>query len=908
MAMQTDVFGAKKTLETKGGRVGYFDIGELEKQGIGPVSTLPYSIKICLENMLRNVDGRIITEDDVKRSANWQDTRGSLTYPLRMSRVMLPDAAGIPSFMDLVGMREKIERLGGDASGVNPAVHTDLILDHSVTADFFGAGDSMEKNVAKEFERNAERYRFCKWVRQAFDNVSVLPPGLGICHQINLEYLGRVVMAKRSGNETLAYPDSLVACDSHTPMINGIGILGWGVGGIEAEVVMLGQPYFLPAPEVVGVKMHGDLRPGVTATDLVLSITERLREVGVTSAFVEYFGPGVKQLSIPDRATIANMAPEYGATMGFFPVDAITLEYLEMTGRGGDHKDLVERYTKANGLFANGGPAADCTRLVDFDMSKVEASVAGPKRPQDRVSVYDIKRSFRDYLTKPVDKRGYGLDAAEAARTVTATVNGTKAEVGHGMLAIASITSCTNTSNPSLLMGAGLLARNAAAAGLKAKPWVKTSLSPGSQVVTAYLEKAGLMDDLEALGFYLVGYGCMTCGGKSGPLPEDVVKVIEDNKLVATAVLSANRNFEGRTHPYVRGAYLASPPLVVAFALAGRADIDFKTEPLGRDEDGKDVYLADIWPSPEEIRKTINDNLNAQMFQDAYAKALEGTDLWKKLDVPTGPIFKYDPDSSYILPPPWFDLRADDYAWPDEIKGARVLGMYGDSLTTDHVTPGGYFPKNGASAQYMQSLGIAEKDFNTVTQRRGNHHVMERVIFANVRIKNLVVPGSEGDVTRKFPEDEKMFMSEAARKYRAEGTPMIVIGAKDYGMGSSRDWAAKGPALLGIGAIIANSFERIHRSNLIGMGVVPLLFADGEGYESLGLTGEETFDIAGLDAGITDGAAITVTATAPSSLGGKVTTFEVKADVRSPYETDCLKNGGVLLKVMRAFMAEGAAA
>ncbi|MEQ8196064.1 MAG: aconitate hydratase AcnA [Rhodospirillales bacterium] len=905
MAVAEDVFGAKKTLETKAGRVGYFDINELEKQGVGPVSTLPYSIKICLENMLRNADGRIVTADDVKRSANWKDTRGSLTYPLRMSRVMLPDAAGIPSFMDLMAMREKVVKSGGKAESVNPAVHTDLILDHSVTADFFGAGDSMAKNVAKEFDRNAERYSFCKWVSQAFENVSVLPPGLGICHQINLEYLGRVVMTKRSGNETIAYPDSLVACDSHTPMINGIGILGWGVGGIEAEVVMLGQPYFLPAPEAVGVRLHGELAPGVTATDLVLSLTAKLREVGVTAAFVEYFGPGVKQLSIPDRATIANMSPEYGATMGFFPVDAVTLEYLELTGRGGDHKDLVERYTKENGLFANGKSGAEYTRLVDFDMSAVEASVAGPKRPQDRVSVYDIKKSFRSYLTKPPAERGYGMNEKEAARTVKATFNGSEAEVGHGMLAIASITSCTNTSNPNLLIGAGLLARNAAAAGLKAKPWVKTSLSPGSQVVTAYLEKAGLMDDLEACGFYLVGYGCMTCGGKSGPLPDDVVKVIEDNKLVATAVLSANRNFEGRTHPYVRGAYLASPPLVVAFALAGRADIDLANEPLGKDKSGKDVYLKDIWPSPEEIRTVINDNLNAAMFKDAYAKALEGTENWKKLAAPAGPLFEWDQESYNKLPPPWFDLHADDYVWPDEIKGARVLGMYGDSLTTDHVTPGGYFPKGGASAQYMQSLGIAEKDFNTVTQRRGNHHVMERVTFANVRIQNLVVPGSEGDVTRKFPEDEKMFMSEAARRYRAEGTPMIVIGAKDYGMGSSRDWAAKGPALLGVGAIIANSFERIHRSNLIGMGVVPLLFEDGEGRETLGLTGEETFDLAGLDAGITNGAAIQVTATAPD---GKAKTFAVKADVRSPYETDCLKNGGVLLKVMRAFMAGGGTA
>ncbi len=898
-------FGAKKTLDTNGGRVSYFDIHELEKQNIGPVSTLPYSIKVCLENMLRNVDGRIITKEMVVQSANWKDTRETLTYPLRMSRVMLPDAAGIPAFMDLLAMREKVVKRGLDGSGVNPAVHTDLILDHSVTADFFGTSDAQEKNVAKEYDRNAERYSFCKWVQQAFDNVTVLPPGLGICHQINLEYLGRVVMATRSGNETLAYPDSLVACDSHTPMINGIGILGWGVGGIEAEVTMLGQPYFLPAPEVVGMKLMGELKPGVTATDLVLSITEKLREVGVTSSFVEYFGPGAKQLSIPDRATIANMAPEYGATMGFFPVDAVTIEYLKTTNRGGDHADLVERYTKANGLFANGGADPEFTRTVEFDLGKVEACLAGPKRPQDRVSLYDVKDSFREYLQKPKDDRGYGMDAKEAARTAKAIIGNNEVELGHGMLAIASITSCTNTSNPNLLMGAGLLARKAREAGLTAKPWVKTSLSPGSHVVTAYLNKTGLMEDLEAMGFFVVGYGCMTCGGKSGPLPEDVTKAIDENDLVATAVLSANRNFEGRTHPMVKGAYLASPPLVVAFAIAGRADFDFGKESLGTDKKGKDVFLKDIWPSPEEIRQAVNEGLNAEMFNDAYSKALEGSDMWNELDAPTGQLFAWDPDSDYLLPPPWFELHPDDYVWPDTLKGARVLGMYGDSLTTDHVTPGGYFPKGGAAATYMQGLGIEEKDFNTVTQRRGNHNVMERVTFANVRIKNLVVPGSEGDVTRKFPEDEKMFMSEAARAYRSEGTPMIVIGAKDYGMGSSRDWAAKGPALLGVNAIIANLFERIHRSNLIGMGVVPLLFKEGEGHESLGLTGEETFDISNMDAGITDGSPMQVTATA---LDGKVTKFKVTADVRSPYETDCLKSGGVLLKVMHAYIENAGAA
>ncbi len=905
MTAVENVFGAKKSLETKAGRVSYFDIHTLEEQGVGPVSKLPYSIKVCLENLLRNVDGRIVTEDDVARSANWADTGNAVTYPLHMSRVMMPDAAGIPALMDLVAMRDKIKMLGGNASRVNPVVHTDLIMDHSITADFFGTGDALQKNVEKEFQRNAERYSFCKWAQHAFDNMRILPPGLGICHQINLEYLARIVMTRRSGNETIAYPDSLVACDSHTPMINGIGVLGWGVGGIEAEVVMLGQPYFLPAPEVVGLKLTGELRLGVTATDLVLSITQKLREVGVTAAFVEYFGPGAKQLSIPDRATLANMAPEYGATMGFFPVDEVTLEYLEITGRGGDHADLVERYTKTNGLFVNGEGDPTFTRVVEFDMSQVEPSLAGPKRPQDRLSLYDVTRNFREHLVKPVEERGYGMEEKEAAKTIKAEFNGTQAEVGHGMLAIASITSCTNTSNPNLLMGAGLLARKARMAGLKAKPWVKTTLAPGSQVVTAYLEKTGLMEDLKALGFYLAGYGCMVCAGKSGPMPEPVANLIDEHDLVATAVLSSNRNFEGRIHPQVRGAYLASPPLVVAFAIAGRADFDFANEPLGQDKNGEDVFLKDIWPSPEEIRDAVNEGLSAQMFSDVYAKALEGPENWQRLETPTGEIFSWDPESTYILPPPWFDLKEADYSWPDELKGARALGVFGDSLTTDHITPGGYFPKGGAAATYMKSLGIAEKDFNTITQRRGNHNVMERVMFANVRIKNQIDRGTGGGYTIKFPEGERMFIHEAAHAYREEGTPMIVIGGKDYGMGSSRDWAAKGPALLGVNAIIAESFERIHRSNLIGMGVVPLLFKDGEGRESLDLTGEESYDIANLEAGISEAAPVHVTATAPD---GKVTEFDVLADVRSPYETDCIKSGGVLLKVMHAFMAESASA
>ena len=906
MTASEDVFGAKRTLETKAGRVAMVDINVLEKDGVAPVSRLPYSIKVCLENLLRTMDGSICTSGDVERTANWAAGHENLTFPLRIARVMLPDASGVPVMMDLAAMRDAMARLGGDPARINPVVPGDFIIDHSVTADVWGTREAYDQNIVKEFERNSERYSMFKWGQNAFDNVRVLPPGLGICHQINLEYLARVVMTRRSGNEILAFPDSVVGTDSHTPMINAIGVLGWGVGGIEAETVLLGQPYFLPAPDVVGVRLHGDLRPGVLATDVVLAITERLRAEGVVATFVEYFGPGVKRLAVPDRATLANMAPEYGATMGFFPIDEATLDYLEITNRGGDHADLVERYAKENGLFAETGAAEPhFTRVVDFDFGAVEPCVAGPKRPQDRVPLSELRNSFRSYLTKPVAESGYGLDEKEAAKTVRAGFNGAEVELGHGAIAIAAITSCTNTANPGLMIGAGLLAKKAAAAGLKTRPWVKTALAPGSQVVTAYLEKTGLMPSLEALGFYLVGYGCMICGGKSGPLPEAMNRIIADNDLVATAALSANRNFEGRTHPMVRGAYLASPPLVVAFALAGRADIDFASEPLGTGTDGKEVYLKDIWPSPDEVRDTVHSGLGVGMFEEAYARAMVGPDAWKTLDAPTGQRFPWRPDSTYIVAPPWFDDAEKPYQWPDALIGARALAMFGDSLTTDHILPGGHIAPESAAGRYLAELGVKPEDFNATTQRRGNHNVMMRSTFANIRLKNLIVEGTEGDVTRKFPEGERMFISEAAERYRAEGTPMLVLAGKDYGMGSSRDWAAKGPALIGVKAVIAESVERIHRSNLIGMGVVPLLFKDAESVQTLGLSGEESYDITGLDAGITDGAPVMVTA---RSANGEMKTFEVAADVRSPFETDCLKSGGVLIKVFREFLAEGAPA
>ncbi|MBT7769665.1 MAG: aconitate hydratase AcnA [Rhodospirillales bacterium] len=895
-------FGARRSLDAKGGRVTMVDINVLEKAGLGAVSRLPYSIKLCLENLLRTCDGRIVTPEVVAQTAAWATDHNDLTFPLTMARVLLPDSSGVPVMMDLAAMRDAVARLGGDPTKISPVVQGDFITDHSVTADFWGDSHAVERNIAKEFERNHERYALLKWGQEAFDNIRVIPPGLGICHQINLEYLAQVVNPRRIGNETLVFPDSVVGTDSHTPMINSIGIMGWGVGGIEAEMVLLGQPYFLPAPDVVGIRLHGDLTPGVLATDVVLSVTERLRAEGVVATFVEFFGSGVENLSIPDRATLANMAPEYGATMGFFPIDAVTLQYLELTNRGGDHADLVERYAKENGLFLEpGSQEPDFTRIVEFDLSDVEPSVAGPKRPQDRVSLNNVQESFRSYLTQPLAERGYGFDANEAAKKVSTSFEGEAQELGHGAVAMAAITSCTNTSNPGLLIAAGLLAKEAAEAGLKTPPWVKTALAPGSQVVSAYLRETDLMEPLEALGFYLVGYGCMICGGKSGPLSETMSTIVKDNDLVATAVLSANRNFEGRVHPLIRGSYLASPPLVVAFALAGRVDIDFETEPLGAGTDGENIFLKDIWPKPDDVRDTVHSALSTKMFEDAYAGVMVGPDAWKDLDAPKGERFTWQPGSTYLIEPPWFADAGEPHPWPDSLKNARILAQFGDSLTTDHILPGAQITPDSAAGRFLSDQGVEPQDFNATTQRRGNHHVMMRSTFANVRLNNLLVSGVEGGFTVKFPEGTHMDIFEAAELYRDEGTPMIVIAGKDYGMGSSRDWAAKGPALIGVKAVIAESVERIHRSNLIGMGVVPLLFKAGDNAQSLGLNGEECYEITGLKAGIIEGSPITIIA---KNKDGAVTTFETKADVRSPFEADCLESGGVLVKVLREFLAK----
>ncbi|WP_456413188.1 aconitate hydratase AcnA [Oceanithermus profundus] len=897
-----DLFGTKKTLDTAAGKVQYFDFTELEKQGLGAISKLPFSIKILLESVLRNAGTYGVSEEDVKNLAAWKPEPGEITVPLKLARVVLQDFTGVPAVVDLAAMRSAMERFGKDPAKINPQVRSDLIIDHSVQIDFFGTSYALAANVDKEYERNTERYTLLKWGQTSLDGFHVVPPGQGIIHQVNLEYLGQVVMRQQADGETYAFPDSLVGTDSHTVMINGLGILGWGVGGIEAEAVMLGQPYYMLAPKVVGFKLTGELPEGATATDLVLTITEKLRKHGVVGKFVEFYGPGVGKLSLADRATIANMAPEYGATMGFFPVDEETLTYLRLTGRPADLVDLVERYTRAVGLFREDGVEPEFSEYVELDMGTVEPSLAGPKRPQDRIPLGRMKTQFAEDLTKPATERGFGLEADELDRKVEVKREDEEFEVGHGSVVIASITSCTNTSNPSVLIGAGLLAKKAVEAGLNVEPWVKTSLAPGSRVVTDYLEASGLMPFLEALRFHVVGYGCTTCIGNSGPLPPDIAEAIEKGDLVAASVLSGNRNFEGRVNPHVKANYLASPMLVVAFALAGRVDIDLNNEPLGHDPNGRPVFLRDIWPSQEEIQKTIRETLDPEMFTREYAGVFEGDERWQALPAPVGKIYAWDPDSTYIQEPPFFQDMPLEPEPPRDIKGARVLLKLGDSVTTDHISPAGAIPVDSPAGRYLIEHGVEPKDFNSYGSRRGNHEVMMRGTFANIRIKNLMLDGVEGGYTVKLPEGERMFVFDAAMKYKEEGTPLIVLGGKEYGTGSSRDWAAKGPALLGVKAVIAESFERIHRSNLVGMGVLPLEFTDGQNADRLGLTGYETYDILGLEEGLEPHKILTVRATRED---GSTVEFQAKARLDSEVDVDYYTNGGILQTVLRKLVAEG---
>jgi aconitate hydratase len=860
---------------------------------------------MVLEALLRTCDDYEVTEKDIRALAGWNAARpAEVEIPFKPARVVLQDFTGVPCVVDLAAMRAAMRRLGGDPAKINPLVPVDLVIDHSVQVDYFGTADALERNVEIEFERNAERYAFLRWGQQAFRNFRVVPPAIGIVHQVNLEYLAGCVFLRDpdrrepGGKRTLpvAVPDTLVGTDSHTTMINGLGVVGWGVGGIEAEAVMLGQALSLLLPEVVGFELTGRLPAGATATDLVLTVTEILRKEGVVGKFVEFFGPGLAGMSLADRATIANMAPEYGATMGFFPVDDETLAYLRLTGRPAEQVTLVERYMKEQGMFrTDAAPIPEFTKRLALDLSTVVPSLAGPKRPQDRVPLADVKRTFAESLTAPTAKRGFALEGAALTRTGTVRENGHADTIGHGAVVIAAITSCTNTSNPSVMVAAGLVARKAVAKGLARKAWVKTSLAPGSRVVTDYLEKSGLDKDLDALGFETVGYGCTTCIGNSGPLPEAVAKAVTEGDLVAAAVLSGNRNFEGRVNPLVKANWLASPPLVVAYALAGTTDIDLAHEPIGTGKDGKAVFLADIWPSADEVRATVASAVLPQQFQARYGSVWESNPRWNAVPTSTGEIYDWDAQSTYIQEPPFLAEISRAPQAPQSVRGARVLLALGDSVTTDHISPAGSIAKSSPAGKYLIEHGVEPADFNSYGARRGNDRVMTRGTFANIRIRNLLVPGTEGGVTRLLPGTDVMPVYDAAVRYRERGVPLVVLAGTEYGTGSSRDWAAKGTMLLGVRAVLAASFERIHRSNLVGMGVLPLVLP--EPWQQLGLTGEETFDIP--FEGLAPRSTVTVTATAAD---GGVKRIECLVRIDTPVELDQFRAGGILPFVLRKLL------
>jgi aconitate hydratase len=877
-------FNAKSALQAGGKTFSIYKLSAL-----GPdVARLPASIRVLLENQLRLEDGRLVTADNVRAVAGWKPKGFPDTeIPFIPSRVLLQDFTGVPVVVDLAAMRDAAVKLGADPKKINPLFPVDLVIDHSVQVDFFGTPDALEKNAALEYERNRERYSFLKWAQKAFSHFRAVPPDTGIVHQVNLEHLAPVVGVK----DGVAFPDTVIGTDSHTTMINGLGVVGWGVGGIEAEAAMLGQPVSMLLPEVVGFRLSGTLPEGATATDAVLTITQMLRKKGVVGKFVEFTGPGLKALSLPDRATIANMAPEYGATIGFFPVDEETLRYLRLTGRPPEQVALVEAYYKEQGLFAPQVADDAFSDVLSLDLSLVEPSLAGPKRPQDRVPLKEAKTSFLKSLTAPVKERGFELKDDQLGKKVSVGAE----SLSHGAVVIAAITSCTNTSNPSVLIGAGLLAKKAVEKGLSSKPTVKTSLAPGSQVVTDYLAAAGLTPYLEKLGFHTVGYGCTTCIGNSGPLPEPVSAAVKESNIVAASVLSGNRNFEGRVNPQVKANYLASPPLVVAYALAGRMDLDLLTEPLGAGKDGKPVFLKDVWPSRKEIEESIRKAVTSEMFVRRYRNAADGDANWNALAVPAGDIYKWDEASTYIRRAPYFDGKTGGPADLKDIAGARVLGVFGDSITTDHISPAGNIAKDSPAARYLTERGVMPKDFNQYGARRGNHEVMIRGTFANIRLKNGLVGWEEGWNTLHLPSDEKMPIYEASQRYQKDGVPLVIIAGKEYGSGSSRDWAAKGPALLGVKAVIAESYERIHRSNLVGMGVLPLQFKAGEGRESLGLTGREVYGIEGLSS-LTPKKTVRVTAVRED---GTRVAFDAVARVDTPVEVDYMRHGGILPAVLR---------
>jgi aconitate hydratase len=890
----TDSFKARTTLKVGAEQYEILSLSALKSQN---VDRLPFSLKILLENLLRFEDGVNVTKKDIDALLKW-DPKAQPDHEIAFTpaRVIMQDFTGVPCIVDLAAMREAIVRLGGDAQRVNPLAPAELVIDHSVQVDEYGSADSLKHNNEIEFNRNGERYMFLRWGQTAFSNFKVVPPNTGIVHQVNIERLARVIFSDGDGKK-VAYPDTLVGTDSHTTMVNGLGVLGWGVGGIEAEAAMLGQPVTMLIPQVIGFRLTGSLPAGTTATDLVLTVTEALRKKGVVDKFVEFFGDGLKGLPLADRATIANMSPEFGSTCAIFPIDEETIRYLELTARPAEQIALVEAYAKAQGLWrVNGAPAADYTDVVELDLSTVEPSLAGPKRPQDRVPLRSAKKVYESSVKKMAEERTQ--KNPKASGVATATVGGRSFEVKDGAVLIAAITSCTNTSNPAVLVAAGLLARNAGARGLSSKPWVKTSLAPGSRVVTDYLQKAGLLKDLEALGFYTVGYGCTTCIGNSGPLKPEISEAVRTADVVACSVLSGNRNFEGRVHPEIKMNFLASPPLVVAYALAGNLDIDITTEPLGEGKDGKPVYLKDIWPSAQDVAAEVGASVDSAMFKKGYANVFAGDANWNAIKTPAGKIYSWDGQSTYVKNPPYFDGMTMTPAPLTDISGARALAVLGDSVTTDHISPAGNIAKSSPAAKYLIAQGVQAADFNSYGARRGNHEVMMRGTFANIRLRNLLLPGTEGGVTLHIPSGEQMAIFDASVKYKAAGTPLVILAGKEYGTGSSRDWAAKGTMLLGVKAVIAESFERIHRSNLIGMGVLPLQFKEGQNAQSLGLTGKETFEIAGLNRG----AAKSVKVIAKAD-GGKTTEFEARLRIDTPKELDYYQHGGILQYVLRQLAA-----
>ena len=891
-----DFFNARDLLKVGGKEYVIYRLDALEKAGLVDLKRLPFSIRVLLEAALRQCNDKEITQTDVKNIAAWTAKGIRPGIPFLPARVVLQDFTGVPSVVDLAAMRSAVARLGGDPKRINPLVPVDLVVDHSIQVDFFATADALTRNTEVEFQRNRERYEFLKWGKQAFSNFRVVPPMTGIVHQVNLEYLADVVMTKQDGGETMAFPDTLVGADSHTTMINGLGVLGWGVGGIEAEAVMLGQPMDMLLPDVIGFKLYGKLRDGVTATDLVLTVTQMLRKKGVVDKFVEFYGEGLNFMSLPDRATIGNMAPEYGATIGYFPVDQETLRYMRLTGRSEAVIARTEAYMRTQGLFHEPGmPEPEYTDTLELDLTSVVPSLAGPKRPQDRVALSDMKSVFESALTAPVKERGYELSPEALTREATFGTNGGTQKMKHGAVVIAAITSCTNTSNPSVLIAAGLVAKKALEKGLSVKPYVKTSLAPGSRVVTEYLKKAGLIDPLAQLGFNVIAYGCTTCIGNSGPLPGEVAKAVTGSDLVAAAVISGNRNFEGRVHPLVKANYLASPPLVVAYALAGTVDIDLNNEPLGIGSDGQPVYLKDLWPTQQEINESIATSVKAQMFQEKYADVFSGSEMWKEIKVKEGDLFEWSEDSTYIHHPPYFQTLTLDVPSIKDIQGARVLGVFGDSVTTDHISPAGNIATDSPAGKFLQERGVQPKDFNQYGARRGNDLVMARGTFANIRIKNLLVTSKEGNWTKHQPSGDVMSFFDAAVKYQTEGVPTIVLAGKEYGTGSSRDWAAKGPMLQGVKAVIAESLERIHRSNLVGMGILPLKFMEGQNVESLGLTGEEVFDIEGLS-DVTPKAVVTVKA---MKMDGSLVEFKAIVLLNTDVEVNYYRNGGILHTVLR---------